>query len=78
MRSKQRKIDWCDRDDLKAVINFADFMFLFFGPRAAFDLATEAENILSDEFCSDCERHNDDCGCNGTYRAEYDDGADYE
>ena len=73
---KSRKIDWTDRDDVAAVVNFADFMFMLMGPKSAFDLASSAEEIIAEAFCSDCERHNEDCGCNNL--PEYDDGASYE
>ena len=42
------------------------------------NLSDEVYDIQQHQFCGDCQNLADDCGCNGRYRAEYDDGADYE
>lgn len=66
------KIDTTDRDDLNAIVAFADFMFMFLGTHSsAHNLADEAENIIADEFCDSCEQHNDGCECPKDYHREY-------
>ncbi len=65
-------IDQTDKKDLDVIIAFADFMFLFLGPKSsAHDLADEAENIIVDEFCDNCEQHYDGCECPKDHHREW-------
>jgi len=79
---KSKKIDITDRDDLVQMEALGGFLFQL-GVKSGEELCISCDDILTEEFCRDCDNHKDGCECNdeglgGRYMREYDDGADYE
>jgi hypothetical protein len=75
---KSKAIDFTEEyRDLIKVIDLSWFLIKLKVPGAT-ELSSDASEIHSNTFCDECENYKDDCDCNSSYRAEYDDGADYE
>lgn len=75
---KSKKIDLTESfDDCDMVIGLASFL-MSLSIKSGQELHEEILELREAQFCGDCQNPVDDCGCNGRYRAEYDDGADYE
>lgn len=78
---KSKKIDIDSLEDLQLIQKLANFLIVL-DIKSAEDLYQEVDDIADENFCGECESHNDYCECNqdhgGRYMREYDDGADYE
>ena len=79
---KSKKIDLSDIDHINQMQSLGEFLCKL-NIRSADQLLETCDDILTEDFCSDCETHKDGCECNdeglgGRYMREYDDGADYE